>query len=221
VKRVRLGLPDDHAYSKLGSIMKKTRGKSKNGSRVRRAAPDMRVQALAAARRLIVDRPDEVLTMRAVAEATGVTHPNLSHHFGSLAGLHATLAEELIRELFAGLRTVGLDVNNNEDYEVLVDRVFELFDKKGLGRVVEWLVRSGETARLKPVNDLLAQFIAELAHGHTENEARVIARDALVLTFAAYSESWVGPLLGNILKISAAQRRRYFVQALTALNTMY
>jgi AcrR family transcriptional regulator len=201
--------------------MKKTAAKSKNGSRIRRAAPDMRVQALAAARQLIVDKPEENLTMRAVAEATGVTHPNLSHHFGSLAGLHAALAEELIRELLAGLRALGLDVDNNDDYEALVDRVFELFDQKGLGRVLGWLVRSGETARLKPVNELLAQFIAELAHGRSDNEARVIARDALILSFAAYAESSVGSLLGGIFKISAAQRRRYFVQALTALNTMY
>jgi hypothetical protein len=83
------------------------------------------------------------------------------------------------------------------------------------------LVRSGETARLEPVNYLLDQFIEELAHGRSNNEARMIARDALILSFAAFAESSVGPLLGGLLKISAAQRRRYFVQALTALNTLY
>lgn len=195
--------------------------KTNNGARIRRAAPDMRVQALAAARRLIVAKPDEVLTMRAVAEATGVTHPNLSHHFGSLAGLHAALAEELIRELLAGLRALGLDVNNNDDYDALVDRVFDLFDNQGLGRVLAWLVRSGETARLRPVNELLTRFIVELAHGRSGDEARMIARDAMILSFAGYAESWVGPLLGNIFEIPAAERRKYFVQALTALNTLH
>jgi AcrR family transcriptional regulator len=201
--------------------MSKTAVKSKTGSRIRRAAPDMREQALAAARRLIVEKPNDVLTMRAVAEATGVTHPNLSHHFGSLAGLHAALAEELVRELLAGLRGLDLQVDQNDDYPPLVDRIFGLFDKQGLGRVLSWLVRSGETARLKPVNYLLGQFIEELAHGRSNNEARVIARDALILSFAAFAESSVGPLLGDLLKISATQRRRYFVQALTALNTLY
>jgi AcrR family transcriptional regulator len=201
--------------------MKRKVPKSKNGLRIRRAAPDMRVQALTAARQLIVEKPDEILTMRAVAEATGVTHPNLSHHFGSLAGLHAALALELIRELFAGLRALGLDIDSNDDYEALVDRVFDLFDRKGLGRVLGWLVRSGETALLKPANEMLAQFIAELARGRSDNEAAIIARDALILTFAAFAESSVGPLLGSILEITPAQRRRYFVQALTALNTLY
>jgi TetR/AcrR family transcriptional regulator, repressor for neighboring sulfatase len=201
--------------------MKKKAVQAKHQPRIRRAAPDMREQALAAARRLIVARPEESLTMRAVAEAAGVTHPNLSHHFGSLAGLHAALAEELIRELLAGLRDLGLDVDNDDDYGALVERVFELFDKKGLGRVTAWLVRSGQTGLLQPVNDLLAQFIADLTRGRSGNEATLIARDALIVSFAAYAESWVGVLLGNIFKIPAAQRRRYFVQALTALNTMY
>ena len=57
----------------------------------------MRAQALAAARRLIVEGPENVLTMRAVADAAGVTYPNLSHHFGSAAGLHAAIAEDLVR----------------------------------------------------------------------------------------------------------------------------
>lgn len=201
--------------------MKKTSAKSKNGMRIRRAAPDMRIQALAAARQLIVDRPSEVLTMRAVAEAAGVTHPNLSHHFGSLAGLHAALAEELVRELFAGIRALGLDMDNNDDYKPLVERVFELFDERGLGRVLGWLERSGETDRLEPVKALLTQFMAELAVGRSKKEATIFARDALVLAFSAYAESSVGRLLGSILKISAAERRSYFVKALTALNTLY
>lgn len=201
--------------------MRKSVNKAKKAPRIRRAAPDMRAQALAAARQLVVQKPNETLTMRAVAQATGVTHPNLVHHFGSLAGLHAALAEELIRELLAGLRGLHLEVDENGDYAALVERIFDLFDQKGLGRVLGWLVRSGETGRLQPVNDLLAEFIKDLAHGKSNNEAGIIARDALVLSFAAYAESSVGVLLGSIFEISAAQRRRYFVQALTALNTLY
>ena len=202
--------------------MRKQASKSKRGgARIRRAAPDMREQALAAARRLIVEQPEEALTMRAVAEAAGVTHPNLSHHFGSLAGLHAALAEELIRELLAGLRAVGLDLDSNDDYAELVDRVFDLFAKKGLGRVLGWLVRSHETARLQPVKDLMSEFIAGLVQGRSAEDAAIVARDALILSFAAYAESSVGPLLGNLLKVGAAERKSSFVKALTALNTSY
>lgn len=201
-------------------MMKKAPAKAKR-ARIRRVAEDMRTQALSAARRLIVEKAEGALTMRAVAEATGVTHSNLVHHFGSLAGLHAALAEELVRELLAGLRELGLEVDKNEDYKALVDRVFALWGEKGLGRLVAWLVHSGETARLQPVNELLTQFITELAHGRSNHEAKIIARDALILSFAAFAEASVGSLLGHVFEIPPAQRRRYFVQALTALNTLY
>jgi TetR/AcrR family transcriptional regulator, repressor for neighboring sulfatase len=179
----------------------------------------MRAQALAAARRLIVAGPEHALTMRAVADAAGVTYPNLSHHFGSAAGLHAAIAEDLVRELLAGLQTLGREMDNNEfEYRALVDRVFDLFDRSGLGRVLGWLVRSGETSRLKPVNKLLTEFIAGRSRGRSKAEARRIARVALIVSFAAYAESSVGPLLGEVFGASAAARRRYFAEALAALR---
>jgi AcrR family transcriptional regulator len=179
----------------------------------------MRAQALAAARRLIVAGPEHVLTMRAVADAAGVTYPNLSHHFGSAAGLHAAIAEDLVRELLAGLQTLGREMDTNEfEYRALVDRVFDLFDRNGLGRVLGWLVRSGETSRLKPVNKLLTAFIAGRSRGRSKTEARRIARAALIVSFGAYAESSVGPLLGDVLGASAAARRRYFAEALAALR---
>jgi len=181
----------------------------------------MRAQALAAARRLIVEGPENVLTMRAVADAAGVTYPNLSHHFGSAAGLHAAIAEDLVRELLAGLQTLGLEMDSHgHEYRALVDRVFNLFDRSGLGRVLGWLVRSGETSRLKPVNRLLAEFIAKRSQGRSKTEAKRIARVALIVAFAAYAESSAGPLLGGVLGASAAMRRRYFADALAALRNV-
>src|SRR6202789_160375 len=113
--------------------------KPKKTRRIRRTPSEMRAQALAAARRLIIDRPANVLTMRAVADAAGVTYPNLSHHFGSAAGLHAAIAEDLVRELLMGLQTVGQEMDAHKpDYRELVDRVFDLFDRDGLARAGGW-----------------------------------------------------------------------------------
>ena len=44
-----------------------------------------------------------------------------------------------------------------------------------------------------------------------------IGRVALILIFAAYSESIVGPTLGVVLHAPAVQRREYFAAALDAL----
>jgi TetR/AcrR family transcriptional regulator, repressor for neighboring sulfatase len=198
--------------------MKKSPG-APRARRIRRAPSDMRAQALAAARRLIVEGADDVLTMRAVADAAGVTYPNLSHHFGSAAGLHAAIAEDLVRELLAGLQTVDVEMNNLEhDYRAVVDRVFDLFSQNGLGRVLGWLVRSGETSRLEPVNRMLSEFIASRARPSSKTDAGRISRIALIVAFAAYAESSVGPLLGDALGAGASKRRDYFAQALAALR---
>jgi AcrR family transcriptional regulator len=178
----------------------------------------MRTQALAAARRLIVEGSANVLTMRAVADAAGVTYPNLSHHFGSAAGLHAAIAEDLVRELLAGLQTIGQEVDGHKpDYRALVDRVFDLFDRNGLGRVLNWLVNSGEAQRLEPINRLLVDFIASRSRGRPRAQVRRITRAALIVCFAGYSESIVGQALGQVLGTPAAMRREYFAAALEAL----
>jgi TetR/AcrR family transcriptional regulator, repressor for neighboring sulfatase len=200
-------------------VKKKTTSIVGRTRRIRRAASDMRAQALAAARRLIVEGGEDVLTMRAVADAAGVTYPNLSHHFGSAAGLHAAIAEDLVRELLAGLQTVDIEMGNLEhDYRAVVVRVFDLFSENGLGRVLGWLVRSGETSRLEPVNRMLADFIASRARPRSKTDAKQISRVALIVAFAAYAESSVGPLLGDVLGASASKRRDYFAQALAALR---
>jgi TetR/AcrR family transcriptional regulator, repressor for neighboring sulfatase len=188
--------------------------------RIRRAASDMRAEALSAARRLIMEGSEDVLTMRAVADAAGVTYPNLSHHFGSAEGLHAAIAEDLVRELLAGLQTLDVEMNSLEhDYRAIVDRVFDLFVENGMGRVIGWLVRSGEKKRLEPMNRMLAEFMEGRAQGSSNPEdAKRISRVALIVAFAAYAESTAGALLGEVLGVSPSARRAYFAQALAALR---
>src|SRR5262245_8097514 len=102
--------------------------------RIRRTPADLRAEALAAARRLIVEGSGEALTMRAVADAVGVTYPNLSHHFGSAAGLHAAVAEELVRELLDALAGMGDDVDKPlQNPRRVVDITFDLYERDGMG----------------------------------------------------------------------------------------
>ena len=84
-------------------------------------------------------------------------------------------------------------------------RVFDLFSQNGLGRVLGWLVRSGETSRLEPVNRMLADFIVSRARPSSKTDAKRISRIALIVAFAAYAESSVGPLLGDVLGAGAVQ----------------
>ncbi|MGB7405139.1 MAG: helix-turn-helix domain-containing protein, partial [Pacificimonas sp.] len=54
----------------------------------RRPAEEVRADAIAAARKLLIAEGPEAVTLKAVAKALGMTHGNITHHFGSIGGLH-------------------------------------------------------------------------------------------------------------------------------------
>jgi TetR/AcrR family transcriptional regulator, repressor for neighboring sulfatase len=191
--------------------------------RIRRTPEDLRAEAMAAARKLIVEGSGEALTMRAVADEIGVTYPNLSHHFGSAAGLHMAVAEELVRELLQALDGVSYEVEGPlHDPRRVVDITFDLLDKEGLGRLMSWLARSdleGITDRVRAmVDEHLARLEARFSQ-RGEHVRQLIQQVALVVTFSAYAESSVGGLLGEALGLGAEQRRQIVAQALGALKT--
>lgn len=189
--------------------------------RIRRTPADLRAEALAAARRLIVEGREPVLTMRAVADAIGVTYPNLSHHFGSASGLHAAVAEDLVRELLENISAIGREMEHSDaDFARLVDRVFDLFDRDGLGHVIGWLVRSGDSATIEPVRVLLTDFIDERRKRAGEPTGHRIAEIALMVTFTAYAEASAGNLLGLAFGVDRQHRRAVVAKALNAIRHM-
>ena len=71
--------------------------------RTRMSSADSRAAALAAARALLVEDGAAAVTLKAVAQRIGRTHANLLHHFGSVAGLHAAMAEDIARTVSAAI----------------------------------------------------------------------------------------------------------------------
>lgn len=187
--------------------------------RIRRTPADLRAEAMAASRRLIMEGREPVLTMKAVADAIGVTYPNLSHHFGSAAGLHAAVAEEMVIELLQGLRGIASELDHQPDACRLVDRMFDLFGRQGLSRVINWLVQSGEAARLEPVRALLSDYIAEVSARHGDGADRHIAKVAMIVSMAAHAEASAGPLIGDLLGFSATERRDLLARMIEPLIT--
>ncbi len=190
--------------------------------RIRRTPADLRAEALAAARKLIVQGGGEALTMRAVADEIGVTYPNLSHHFGSAAGLHAAVAEELVRDLLEGLRAIGADMQRPlENPQRVVDIFFDMFDRDGLGRVVSWLARADDTAGAERVHSQVEEHLARMGELYPNDAATVrglFPKIALILTLTAYAESSAGGLFGIALGLSEEDRRAAVVEVLTGMK---
>ena len=64
-------------------------------NRKRHSPEESRALAIAAARDLLREEGIAAITLKAVAGRIGRTHANLLHHFGSVAGLHRALADDI------------------------------------------------------------------------------------------------------------------------------
>lgn len=189
--------------------------------RIRRTPADLRAEALAAARRLIARGSGE-LTMRAVADEIGVTYPNLSHHFGSAAGLQAAVAQELVRELLDALAALSFQVQTPlQDPRAVVDITFDLFEEKGLGRLLGWLARSSSGALTDSISNMVDAHVTHLETRFADKAAGLRAmmqQVALIIAFTAYAETSVGGFLGDALQIPEDRRREIVAQALAAMR---
>src|ERR1700731_3031171 len=93
--------------------------------RPRRTPEEARRLILSAAQELLADTGPKGLRLQEIANAAGISHPLILHHFGSREGL----VRELTREAAAELRDKLLAAMASSQYSVeqQLDRVFDAF----------------------------------------------------------------------------------------------
>jgi AcrR family transcriptional regulator len=190
--------------------------------RIRRSPATLRAEALAAARRLVVENPGQQVTMRAVADAVGVTYPNIAHHFGSVGGLYAALGDNLVAELFAALKVTSDGLQSApHDAASLVDIVFDIFDRDGLAKLLEWLLRSSDPPAIEALKRNVALRVADFnAETKADGEETLRFRQLfIVLGLAAYADVTAGKLFGDILNMDGPTRRKLLADAVKAIST--
>ena len=111
--------------------------------RRRRTPPEAREHILNVAEALVVEHGPDALRVARVAEAAGVSHPTILHHFGSaanlLSSLHHRIARRVRDELVAELE--GKDAT--EDRVDAIGRALARIADPRMGRMIAWLVASG------------------------------------------------------------------------------
>lgn len=167
--------------------------------RIRRAPEVVREEALAVARRLLLEGGPASLTLKAVAAELGMTHANLIHHFGSAGGLQSTLVERMVAEMADQVRGAIRDLRAGRVApRAVVDLVFALFEDQGAGRLLSWMMLSGEAERLRPFSNALRDLILAIEADAPQQDAdmhRRVTTGALVLVLAAVGDSLIGPIL--------------------------
>ena len=174
-------------------------------TRERLSPQESRSAALEAARRLLIARGPQAVTLKAVAAEIGKTHANLLHHFGSAAGLQAALAgliSERVCERIA--EAVARSRARQADPIEIVDSTFDAFGREGAGALAAWMILSGNRDALNPILDAIHELIDRLRKGH---EDRPVAETTLWIVLMAMGDSLLGAEMAEALGLPPGKAR--------------
>ena len=158
--------------------------------RKRLTQEESRAAAVAAARALLLEHGAAAITLKSVAARVGRTHANLLHHFGSVAGLHRALAEDIAATVSVSItaaiarRRQGLATERD-----VVDAMFDAFTDQGAGELIGWIALTRQRDALKPVIDTIAAIVADFRGA---GDHRPMDKVTLGLVLLAIGDSLVG-----------------------------
>jgi AcrR family transcriptional regulator len=174
-------------------------------ARARLTPGESRAAALEAARRLLIARGPQAVTLKAVAAEIGRTHANLLHHFGSAAGLQAALAGMIGERVSAGIAEAVKRARAQEaDPIEIVDRTFDAFGREGAGALAAWMILSGNRDALDPILQAIHQLVDQLGEGHDD---RPVHENTLWLVLAALGDSLLGAEMAAALGLEPGRAR--------------
>jgi len=157
----------------------------------KRLSPDQsRAAAVAAARQLLRDEGVAAVTLKAVAAKIGRTHANLLHHFGSAAGLHRALAEDIAATVSESIsEAIGKRRRGEASERDVVDAMFDAFHTERVGELIGWIALTRQREALEPVVDTIRTIVEEF---RASGDTRPMDRVTLGLVLMAIGDSLVG-----------------------------
>lgn len=191
--------PDTDGRLTLMSIKSTRKRPVRPAPRRRRSAEEARGEALASARRLLIERGPEAVTLQAVADELGMSHSNILHHFGSAAELESELMSMMVRNLAGALSDVAEHLRSDASApRALVDMVFDAFDKEGAGKLAAWIVLSRNIEQLEPVRGAVSALVLALEEkfAHEKGDPHLgVTSAVLFIALMAFGDSMIGGTL--------------------------
>lgn len=180
--------------------------------RRRRSADEARHEALASARKLLIEHGPDAVTLKAVADDLGMTHTNLLHHFGTAGELQSELMSAMVRDLASALMDVVAHLRSDEAApRALVDMVFDAFDKGGAGTLAAWISLSGNIKYLEPVRVTVAELVRAIEEKfvHEKGDPHLgVTSAVLFIALMAFGDSVIGEPLKDMLERERAAPRK-------------
>jgi TetR/AcrR family transcriptional regulator, repressor for neighboring sulfatase len=180
----------------------------------RRRKPELvRQEALAIARRLLIEGGPAAITLKAIGAEMAMSHANLIHHFGSAEALRGQLkslmAEELTRTVTMLVRRRG---DTAADVGEIVDTVFAAYAAGGIGKLVAWSAMTGDHQDMHGLDEAVRELVAALEPTIDGAEALARARAMVVLvSLMALGNSLIGKPLAKFVGGDTRDIRRLVV----------
>ena len=159
-------------------------------SRKRLSPDESRAAAVGAARALLRDEGVAAITLKAVAARIGRTHANLLHHFGSVAGLHRALAEDIAHQVASSITgSIGRMRRGEARLRDVIEGMFDAFDEQRVGELMAWVVLTRQREALEPVVAAIAQVVRDISE---PGDTRPLDQATLGLVLLAIGDSLAG-----------------------------
>ena len=171
-------------------------------ARRRRTASESRALILEVAAERLRNIGIEGLNIKGVAEAAGISHATLIHHFGSSRGMRDALADKMFVDLVDDL--VGA-MDAKVPPEEIVRNVFSAMSEGGHARLVAWRAVEGEM-RVSNV-DLVVAGLGRLSERMQTilgvSERSEIQNTIMLVALAGIGFGLSGPVLAGALNLNA------------------
>lgn len=189
--------------------------------RRRRSPAHVREEAIRCARKLLVERGPDAVTLKAVAGELGMTHANVLHHFGSAAALQAAVMSSMIEQLTGKLGALAAPLREGRiTTREFVDLIFDALGPGGAGRLASWLSLTGDLERmmvLKPTMENLVREVIEMLPNPSSNSPARVREAVLYIGLMAVGDGVVGPALADMIGESSDTPRALAARFLTEL----
>lgn len=182
----------------------------------KRLSPDeSRAAAVGAARALLRDEGVAAITLKAVAARIGRTHANLLHHFGSVAGLHRALAEDIAHQVAASITgSIGRMRRGEARLRDVIEGMFDAFDEQRVGELMAWVVLTRQREALEPVVAAIAQVVRDISE---PGDTRPLDQATLGLVLLAIGDSLAGAEVARACALPPTAARDIAVRQVIAV----
>ena len=202
-------------YAKSSATEKRTR-------RRKRSAEEAREEGLAAARALLLEGGPGAVTVSNVGARVGMSHANVLHHFGSAAGLQASLMGTMVNDLTETLESAVVQIRDDANAQrSVVEQVFDAFDTGGAGQLAAWIALARDFEHLEPIRDavrsLVSAFAEKISGPHAEERVKGAV---LTIAISAFGDAVIGSHLREMLDMEDDEMRKLTTHMLPLLIMM-